>query len=159
MIQRVDIKGNFKSFFDNKTGFYLRTNVIENGHMTDREPFMAEFPELLDIGIMGHCVHGKSGLCLKSGVQCYQSGGSIQEENMTLKDFEWIVKQCKGRTFQFALGGRGDPDQHEHFEQILQICNENHIVPNFTSSGLGFNKISKESPTSISGGRNWQEKP
>ena len=36
------------------------------------------------------------------------------------------------------LGGRGDVDQHENFEEILKICVENDIVPNFTSSGLGF---------------------
>lgn len=54
---------------------------------------------------------------------------------MELNDFQWIAEQCRGRTYQFALGGRGDPDQHEHFAEILQICHENQIVPNFTTSG------------------------
>lgn len=42
--------------------------------------------------------------------------------------------------FQFALGGRGDADQHEDFEAILRYSRECGIVPNFTSSGLGFTK-------------------
>lgn len=47
--------------------------------------------------------------------------------------------ECKDKVYQFALGGRGDVDQHENFEDILKLCCENNIVPNFTSSGLGFN--------------------
>lgn len=57
---------------------------------------------------------------------------------MSLEDFEKIAIECKGRVHQFALGGRGDPDQHENFEEILKICRANDIVPNFTSSGFGF---------------------
>lgn len=56
---------------------------------------------------------------------------------MTLEDFRWIAEQSKGRCNQFALGGRGDPDQHEYFEEILKICRDNMLVPNFTTSGYG----------------------
>ena len=56
---------------------------------------------------------------------------------MKLEDFAEIARQCSGKTYQFALGGCGDPDQHEHFKDILQICRENKIVPNYTTSGLG----------------------
>ena len=31
----------------------------------------------------------------------------------------------------------GDSDQHEHFEEFLRISRENHLVPNFTTSGYG----------------------
>jgi len=101
---------------------------------------MASFPELLDIGIMGHCKHGKSGLCIEAGVECYQDGLHSNAANMSLEDFSTIVAQCKGETYQFALGGCGDPDQHEHFEKILKLCAEAGIVPNFTTSGLGINQ-------------------
>ena len=135
----IDKKYNFITMFDDKTGFYLRTNVLdENGKETKEEPFMASFPHLIDVGIMGSCKHGQTGLCAKAGIGCYQSGLTIQKPNMSLKDFEKIAVECKGRVHQFALGGRGDPDQHEHFEEILKICRENKIVPNFTSSGFGF---------------------
>lgn len=140
MITKVDKKNRFISMFDPKTGFYMRTGVIENGKDTGVDPFMASFPELIDVGVMGHCNHGKSGLCIKSGVQCYQDGLRKYQPNMSLENFKRIVDECKGKTFQLALGGRGDVDQHKNFEELLAYCRMNGIVPNFTSSGLGFNE-------------------
>lgn len=134
---RIRKDKEFISYFDEKNGTYFRSGIIENGKDTGEDPFMASFPELLDIGIMGHCIHGKLGLCMDAGVECYQNGLYSNRENMAVEDFRWIAEQCKGKTFQFALGGCGDPDQHENFEEILQICREMHIVPNFTTSGLG----------------------
>lgn len=128
----------FKSAFDTKTGAYVRTGVLdENGADTGVDPFMASYPHLIDVGIMGHCIHGKTGLCVKAGIGCYQSGLLVEQPNMSVEDFRWIAEQSKGRCNQFALGGRGDPDQHEHFEEILKICRENVLVPNFTTSGYG----------------------
>ena len=139
MIRKYDKKNKFVSMFDPKTGFYARTGILdENGKDTGIDPFMTSFPELIDIGIMGHCIHGKSGLCVKSGVQCYQNGLETNSPNMTLENFKKIANECKGKTYQFALGGCGDPDQHENFEEILKCCKEHNIIPNFTSSGLGF---------------------
>lgn len=139
MIVKVDRKNKFISYFDPNTGYYERTGVIDkNGIDTGVDPFMTSFPELIDVGICGHCTHGLSGLCAKSGVQCYQNGLKTREPNMTFENFKRIVDECKGKTYQFALGGRGDVDQHENFEEILRYCRDNGIVPNFTSSGLGF---------------------
>jgi len=138
MIKKIDKKNKFVSMFNPNTGFYMRSGIIEDGKDTGEDPFMTSFPELLDIGIMGNCVHGYSGLCIKSGVQCYQNGLKTKYPNMSFENFKRIVDECKGKTFQFALGGRGDVDQHEDFEKILRCCRENGIVPNFTSSGLGF---------------------
>ena len=127
--------------FNPKTGAYVRTGIInEHGLDSGVDPFMASFPHLIDVGIMGHCIHGKTGLCLKAGVGCYQSGLTVEEPNMLLEDFVEIARQCKGRVNQFALGGRGDPDQHENFAEILAICAENKIVPNFTTSGYGLTR-------------------
>ena len=138
MITSWDEKYSFHAQFNPQTGFYLRSNIIApDGRDTGREPFMASFPHLLDVGIMGHCLHGGSGLCLQSGVQCYQDGLHRQEPNMTLADFQWIAQACQGKVYQFALGGRGDPDMHEQFAEILAVCRENGIVPNITTSGLG----------------------
>lgn len=131
---------NFISCFNQETGFYFRTGILEDGKDTSIDPFMASFPELLDVGIMGHCIHGKTGLCQKAGIGCYQDGLHSNNPNMSLEDFKKIAEQCKGKTFQFALGGCGDPDQHEHFEEILKVCKENDIVPNFTTSGFGMTK-------------------
>lgn len=133
-----DARYRFCSAFDTKTGAYMRTGIIdENGHDTGVDPFMASYPHLIDVGIMGHCIHGKTGLCAKAGIGCYQSGMLVEQPNMTVEDFRWIAEQSSGRCNQFALGGRGDPDQHEHFEEILRICREKNLVPNFTTSGYG----------------------
>lgn len=133
-----DKKYRFKSAFDTETGAYVRTGVLdEKGKDTGADPFMASYPHLIDVGIMGHCIHGKTGLCAKAGIGCYQSGMLVEQPNMSVEDFRWIARQSKGRCNQFALGGRGDPDQHEQFEEILQICRENMLVPNFTTSGYG----------------------
>lgn len=134
----TDSNYHFKYFFDSRTGAYIRSGILDqNGNDTGVDPFRGSFPHLIDVGIMGHCTHGKSGLCVKGGVQCYQSGLFLNEPNMRIEDFSEVVKQCRGKVNQFALGGRGDPDQHEHFEEILKLCRENEIVPNFTTSGYG----------------------
>lgn len=133
-----DKKYHFKFAFDTETGAYVRTGILdENGKDTGVDPFMASYPHLIDVGIMGHCIHGKTGLCAKAGIGCYQSGLLVEKPNMSLSDFRSIAEQSKGRCNQFALGGRGDPDQHEFFEEILKICRENVLVPNFTTSGYG----------------------
>ena len=133
-----DKKYSYKYYFDTETGFYMRTGILdENGNDTGVDPFMASFPHLIDVGIMGHCIHGESGLCTAAGVQCYQSGYSVKKPDMTVEDFESIAKQCRHITNQLALGGRGDPNQHKDFESILRICRENDLVPNYTTSGFG----------------------
>lgn len=134
---RIKRERNYVSLFDEKTGRYFRSGIIADGKDTGKDPFMASFPELLDVGIMGHCIHGHSGLCVKAGVECYQDGLHANAPDMLLDDFRNLARQCRGRTFQFALGGCGDPDQHPYFEEILKICCENSIVPNFTTSGFG----------------------
>lgn len=141
MISRRDEKYGFCSQFNPQTGFYLRSNIITpEGRDTGREPFMASHPHLLDVGIMGHCAHGSSGLCLQSGVECYQDGLHREEPNMALADFQWIAQACRDKVYQFALGGRGDPDMHEHFAEILAASRENGIIPNITTSGLGMTR-------------------
>lgn len=138
-LEKVDKRFHYKSRFYTANGFYKRSGVIDaDGYDTGEDPFMSSYPELIDVGVMGHCVHGSTGLCIKSGVECYQNGLGMKVPNMSLENFKRIVDECYGRTFQLALGGRGDVDQHENFEEILAYCRSKNIVPNFTSSGLGF---------------------
>jgi radical SAM protein with 4Fe4S-binding SPASM domain len=140
-----DTQYKFYSAFDPNTGFYWRSGVVdENGKETTEDPFMASFPPLLDIGIMGHCEHGLSGKCLENGIQCYQDGLHIKRPNMKLEDFKRIIDECSGRVFQIALGGRGDPDMHEEFEEILAYSRMNGIVPNLTTSGYCLTKEKAE---------------
>lgn len=133
-----DYENRFVEVFDTSDGFYLRSGILDDfGKDTEVDPFMRQMPNLIDIGIMGHCVHGKSGLCLKSGVQCYQNGLEIHKPNMRFYDYKTIIDEVKDHVFQVALGGRGDPNQHERFEDFLAYAYHNGVTPNYTTSGLG----------------------
>ncbi len=142
LIACFDKTYQFKELFNLATGFYLRTGILKRDPETGQErdtgvdPFMRSMASLVDIGIMGTCIHGRRGLCLRSGVQCYQDGQRMRQENMSLENFTRIIDQIRGKAFQCALGGRGDPNKHEHFEAILAYCRKNRIVPNYTTSGL-----------------------
>ena len=63
---------------------------------------------------------------------------------MSVENFKRILEECKGKCFQFALGGAGDVDTHENFEEILSLCREYDIVPNFTTSGIAMTKEKAE---------------
>lgn len=134
---KQDFKYGFKSYFSRQSGKYMRTGILEDGKDTGIDPFMACFPELIDIGIMGHCKHGLSGQCKLTGVQCYQHGDISTAPNMSFEDYRKIIDQCKNYVFQVALGGCGDPDQHEDFVRILAYTNQLGITPNYTTSGYG----------------------
>jgi len=108
--------------FNKKTGIEMITGL--NGHP---DPFILDSPNMIDIGIMGHC----SNNCKI----CYQ--GNINIPNMTLDDFKSIIDQCKSHINQVALGGKGDPNKHENFKEIIEYCKSNNVVPNYTTSGKG----------------------
>ena len=75
----IDHKYSFVSAFDTDTGAYVRTGILDpSGKDTGIDPFMASYPHLIDVGIMGHCIHGKTGLCAKAGIGCYQNGMIVQ---------------------------------------------------------------------------------
>ena len=107
--------------FNPRTGEEVLTGI--NGH---EDPFVLQYPSMLDIGIMGHCDNKCS--------FCYQGDG--YEPNMSLDGFRQLIYQSKEYVNQVALGGRGDPNQHENFKEILECCVENRIVPNYTTSGI-----------------------
>ncbi len=91
------------------------------------DPFILDAPSMIDVGVMGHC----SNNCKI----CYQ--GSINEPNMTLENFKMIIDQCKDHINQVALGGKGDPNKHENFNEIMEYCRKNNVAPNYTTSGNG----------------------
>jgi len=132
---------SFKEIFEDKTGFYIRSAILDkDGKETDVEAFQRSFPNLIDVGIMGHCLHGESGLCIASGVECYQDGLNTKVKNMAFDDYKSIVDQSKGKVFQIALGGRGDFNKHESFKEIVEYTRQEGIIPNGTTSGLALSK-------------------
>ena len=138
MINYEDEHYKYRVAFDPITGVYVRTSVLDaNTMQTEVEPFRGSYPHLLDVGIMGHCRHGMSGKCAESGVQCYQSGDTKIAPHMSFEDFKKLIDESSGKTFQIALGGRGDPDQHPNFLEMIRYASEKCVVPNFTTSGYG----------------------
>ena len=135
MIYYRDHKYSFEELFNENTGFLLRSNVIIDGTESDMRVTKRSFPELIDIGIMGHCLAARDGLCQRAGVDCYQNATKNSNSNMTLQEYIHLINQCKGKTFQVALGGAGDPNKHDEFEQILYATRDNGIIPNLTTSG------------------------
>lgn len=133
----VDEEHRFAEMFNEETGFYVRSGVMDlNGEDTGVDPFMRNYPSLIDVGIMGGCIHGKSGLCIQSGVECYQNGLNISKSNMSFDNFKKLIDESAGKSFQFALGGRGDANKHEEFGKFIEYAKSKGIICNYTTSGL-----------------------
>ena len=131
-----DPKYPFREAFDSETGFYVRTALLDaDGKETKTEAQIRSFPALLDIGIMGKC--SSVATC---GVGCYQQGGGNKlGKNMPLENFKNIIDQIKGKTFEIALGGFGNPNEHEDFVEIVKYASANGVVPNYTTAGIVLN--------------------
>ena len=112
----------YEILFNTHIGFEITRGI--NGH---EDPFVLEMPSLLDIGVMGTCKH--------KCPFCYQ--GHEDRPNMKLSDFKKIIDEAAYHVNQVALGGRGDPNHHEHFGEIVEYCRMNNVVPNYTTSGIG----------------------
>ena len=139
VIMKIDTDNKFISMFNMKTGQYVRSGIMEDGKDIGVDPFMAGHPELLDIGIMSKCCCSH-----KCNVDCYQKAAESTGSNMSLEDYEFIMKQSAGKLFSVALGGKGDPDTHENFEEILKISRKYNIIPSFTTSGITMTKEKAE---------------
>jgi len=112
----IDKEHKFFEVFDLKSGFYARSGIIEDDKDTGKDPFMRSFPGLLDIGIMGGCT--ASDLCK---VDCYQGArANNPNKNMKLEEYKQIIDEgaVKGLQ-QVALGGAGNPNDHQNFKEIL----------------------------------------
>ena len=55
---------------------------------------------------------------------------------MKLSDFMSIIDHVHQHTNQVALGGRGDPNKHPKFADMLEYCRKHNVVPNYTTSGI-----------------------
>lgn len=111
----------YEVYYNTETGFELVRGI--NNH---KDPYVLDLPLLLDIGIMGHCKN-------KCNI-CYQ--GNKVEDHMKLEEFKMILDQTKHHLNQVALGGRGDPNHHPHFREIVEYCIRCGIIPNYTTSGI-----------------------
>jgi radical SAM protein with 4Fe4S-binding SPASM domain len=134
--RRYDRENNFVSFFNTQNGFYVRSLVKADGKklemLKEGDAFQSSMPELIDIGVMGHCDRGCE--------MCYQNAQS-DGKDMSLEDYRSILEQVKHDVFQVALGGAGNPDQHKDFVEIVRCSREDYnIVPSYTTNSLSISK-------------------
>lgn len=133
----IDKEHKFFEVFDLKSGFYARSGIIEDDKDTGKDPFMRSFPGLLDIGIMGGCT--ASDLCK---VDCYQGArANNPNKNMKLEEYKQIIDEGEVKGLQqVALGGAGNPNDHQNFKEILEYTRSKNIIPNYTTAGIGLTK-------------------
>lgn len=55
---------------------------------------------------------------------------------MSLNFFKSLIDEIQGNTLQVALGGFGNPNEHEDFVEIIRYAREHNVVPNYTTSGI-----------------------
>jgi MoaA/NifB/PqqE/SkfB family radical SAM enzyme len=125
----IFIKGEFDKTFENDkyiVHFNTQTGLEVLKGKDGTDPFVTDLPLLIDVGIMGSC--------LNACPFCYQ--GLHDEPHMTLENFKSIIDQVKDHTNQVALGGRGDPNLHPNFKEIVEYARDNMVVPNYTTSGI-----------------------
>jgi hypothetical protein len=98
--------------------------------LTTTEPYKkATAPELVDIKITNYCPFGCS--------FCYQSSNT-KGQHAKLEDIRILAKALADMgVFEVAIGG-GEPTMHPEFAQILDIFNQNRIVPNVTTRNLEY---------------------
>lgn len=124
LLKRYD-EERYSVIFNQNTGFFAR---VEDEN-TVEPVYSAHGPELLDISITNYCERSCS--------FCYRASPKTGKE-MSLADYEYILKQAKDcGVLQVALGG-GNPNQHSSFERILEETREKYnIVPSYTTNGDG----------------------
>lgn len=104
------------------------------GHNFNEDPYMAPWPELVDISISNYCTNDCD--------YCYRQS-SATGSFMSLGDFQICLEQLSnqkyGGVFQIALGG-GEPLLHPEFNRMLKLAKQYNIIPNYTTSGKFFNE-------------------
>lgn len=81
-------------------------------------------PELVDLKITNFCPYG----C----IYCYQSS-TPKGQHADLDKIKSIISElARLRVFEIAFGG-GEPTLHPDFEEMVEFCTTNHIVPNFST--------------------------
>lgn len=113
---------DYEILFNTQNGIEITRGV--NGKP---DPFVLQMASLLDIGVMGTCKNKCD--------FCYQ--GHTNRPNMRLSDFKKIIDEVSFHVNQVALGGRGDPNHHENFKEIIEYCRSKNVIPNYTTSGIG----------------------
>lgn len=124
---------HYNYVYDYNTGFFARW-----GRTPQDDPWMAPFPEILDMEVTTIC-KGPAGKLCKF---CYKSNNS-NGMNMSFDTFKLIVDKMKpdypngiiGIT-QLAFGVDAQCESNPDIWKMMEYCRENKIVPNVTVADI-----------------------
>lgn len=123
MRTRTFLEHNYRAFHFNGKTFRIA--------LDDSKPISTlAYPEFYDVKVTSHC----KGNCS----YCYQSSTPNQSHQLGLVE---KFKKFFGRfddnqmPFQIAFGG-GEPTSHPEFIDLLKVCLDYNIVPNYTTNGM-----------------------
>lgn len=92
-----------------------------------------EWPEFYDVKVTNYCRGGCT--------YCYQdSVVTAKHPDKLIEKFQSIFEPMtiNERPFQIAFGG-GEPTEHPDFLELLKVCSEFGICPNYTTNGMIIN--------------------
>ena len=120
---RIYDHGDFKSFWDPKTGLFIRGDLADG----TRPEWSPVGPDLADIHITDYCpMHCD---------YCYRESDASKSTHMSVSDFRDILFAMRRTVNQIAIGG-GSPQHHPHFIELLETAYNMGVVPSYTSNGL-----------------------
>ncbi|MEG2311487.1 MAG: radical SAM protein, partial [Bacilli bacterium] len=77
----------------------------------------------------------------KCNLNCsFCSKDNVLLREMTLEEFEHILKQIDDQTDYVYLHVKGEPLLHSHFKEILELCSKYHKKVNLTTNGTLLSK-------------------
>jgi MoaA/NifB/PqqE/SkfB family radical SAM enzyme len=120
---RVYDHGDFKCFWDPKTGLFIRGDLPDG----TRPEWSPKGPDLADIHITDYCPMFCS--------YCYRESDPNKSTHMSVLDFRNILISMLGTVNQIAIGG-GSPQHHPQFIEFLETAHNLGVVPSYTSNGL-----------------------
>ena len=128
--------GTTWTIFNRRSGTKFRVDFTKQENQVDPS-FRPSSPELIDIKITDYCE--------QSCDFCYQDSGKKGAH----APFEHIrglitglLHSGRDRPFEIAFGG-GEPTSHPQFADILQLCHEWDIKPNFTTNSKWWHRDAK----------------
>jgi len=97
-----------------------------------------KYPEFYDVKVTPFC-KGNCPWCYQNSLQTLPHPTNIIEKFLSF--FEPMTKNQK--PFQIAFGG-GEPTTHPDFIDLIKVCFEMGIIPNYTTNGMWVNFPNKE---------------
>jgi len=134
---RTELQANYKSVFCN--GKTIRMPIDNSKPITE-----LKWPEFVDLCLNSRCRTGQTLLKQQDGSKqncyyCYASASLNGEyfKNVVEK-VKWLFEQMtlNQRVLQVAIGGGGEPLEHEDFWKVCETLVDLQIVPNFTTNGM-----------------------